>query len=226
MKLFIDLAITILMLSVLYSCNADVFVDDFRTVDSAVSLDGSGDSAIIKFASPNWDYLELYIYDNILMDAFKVYDENNNLVTENQNPYLKGLGKIVCDENRINFMIERSNPKELKITVKKNVRPTHLYLILLASNEYERQEIHVDISPSHRHVIDRSAYSLDSHSPIRKTEKKKSLVLHNEWGIDYSFPLNPLEHANDEVTFKNYNPQERETMNDNRQIEKQNADSL
>lgn len=207
MKTFVNLTIYIFILSGLYSCNGDIFVDDFRTSDSELTLDGNGDAAIIKFADSNWDYLGLYIYDDSFIGTFKVYDENNNLITENQTPYLKGLGKIVCDEDQTDFIIERSNPKELKITVGENVRSNHFNLILIASNEYEMQEIYVDISPSDRYVLDRITYSLNGYYHDPKTEVVKSFVQSNGWDIDYPYPLKPYENVDYEVIFKSYRPE-------------------
>ena len=57
MKIFINLTEYILILLVFYGCNGDVFVDDFRSADSELTLDGNGDTKIIRFASSNWDVL-------------------------------------------------------------------------------------------------------------------------------------------------------------------------
>ena len=51
MKIFINLTEYILILLVFYGCNGDVFVDDFRSADSELTLDGNGDTKIIRFAS-------------------------------------------------------------------------------------------------------------------------------------------------------------------------------
>lgn len=53
MKIFINLTEYILILLVFYGCNGDVFVDDFRSADSELTLDGNGDTKIIRFASSN-----------------------------------------------------------------------------------------------------------------------------------------------------------------------------
>ena len=47
---------------------------------------------------------------------------------------------------------------------------------LRASNEYEWQEIRVEISPTDRYVMDSIIYSLDAYSydPENKIEKKKA----------------------------------------------------
>ena len=63
MKKCIDLTAYLLILLVFYSCNGDVFVDDFRSSDSELILDGNGDVAVIRFASSNWDYLQIYTYE-------------------------------------------------------------------------------------------------------------------------------------------------------------------
>ena len=42
MKTIVNLTAYILILLGLYSCNDDVFVDDFRTSDTEFTLDGNG----------------------------------------------------------------------------------------------------------------------------------------------------------------------------------------
>lgn len=207
MKTYLNFATYILILLELYSCNGDVFVDDFRSSDSELALDGNGDAAIIQFASSNWDLLQVHTYDGSFSCQYKVYDADNNLITEEQVPYLKGLGKIVCDENRTDFIIERSNPKELKFIVGENIRPDHFHLILIAGNEYESQEIYVNISPSDRYVLDRITYSLNGYSHAQKIEMTKSFVQYNGWDIDYPYPLMPYENVDYKVVFKSYKPE-------------------
>ncbi len=56
MKKHIGLTAYLLILLFFYSCNGDVFVDDFRFSDSELTLDGGGDAAIIQFASSNWNW--------------------------------------------------------------------------------------------------------------------------------------------------------------------------
>ena len=117
MKKCIDLTAYLLILLVFYSCNGDVFVDDFRSSDSELILDGNGDVAVIRFASSNWDYLQIYTYEENFSYSYEIYDVDGQLITIEQFPYLKGLGKIVCNEELIGFTVDRSNPQELKITV-------------------------------------------------------------------------------------------------------------
>lgn len=203
MRTFINLTVYILILTGLYSCNSDIFVDDFRTADTELSLDGNGDTAIIKFASSNWDYLSLYIYDESFKTPLRVYDEHGNFVDDGISPYMKGLGKIVCKEELTDFIIERSNPKELKITVGENARSNLLNLVLIASNDYESQQIYVDISPSDRYVINKIYYPLDDPYYIGKRwDEVSSFVLHNYTDEPYTYTLSPYENIHYEVMFR------------------------
>lgn len=207
MRTFINLTVYILILTGLYSCNSDVFVDDFRTADTELSLDGNGDTAIIKFASSNWDYLSLYIYDDSFTDKLQIYDEHNNLIIEEPYPYMKGLGKIVCNEKLTDFIIERSNPKELKITVGENARPYPISLVLIANNEYESQEIIVDILPSDRYVIDHITYSLNPYSEWRTSDIISIFWLNNDTAEPRTYKLSPYENISYEVMFRSDNPE-------------------
>lgn len=154
MKTFTNLAAYILIFLVLYGCNDDVFVDDFRISDSEFTLDGNGDAVTIRFASSNWDLVWMYTYDSDFIHQYEVYDVDDNLIMKNQDVYLKGLGKIVCNEKLTDFIIQRSNPKELKITVGENVRNDYFRFMLVVSNDYESQEIYVEITPSDRYVFE------------------------------------------------------------------------
>ena len=207
MKTCINLTACILILLVLDSCNGDVFVDDFRTSDSALTLDGNGDVATIRFASANWDLLRMYNYDENFSHPYKVFDANGHLTMTDQIPYLKGLGKIVCDGKLISFTVDRSNPKELKIVVDENARSTHFRLMLVASNEYEFQEIYIDISPSDRYVFDHITYSLDAYYHGYRTERGMSILNHNNSDTPYSFLMFPYENVHCSVMFRSNMPE-------------------
>ena len=207
MKTIVNLTAYILILLGLYSCNDDVFVDDFRTSDTEFTLDGNGDEVTIRFASSNWDLVWMYTYDSDFTHQYEVYDADDNLIMRNQDVYLKGLGKIVCNEKLTDFIIQRSNPKELKITVGENVRNDYFRFMLVVSNEYESQEIYVQITPSDRYVFDHITYSLNGYSHAQKIEMTKSFVQYNGWDIDYPYPLMPYENVDYKVVFKSYKPE-------------------
>ena len=173
MKTIVNLTAYILILLGFYSCNDDVFVDDFRTSDTEFTLDGNGDEVTIRFASSNWDLVWMYTYDSDFTHQYEVYDADDNLIMRNQDVYLKGLGKIVCNEKLTDFIIQRSNPKELKITVGENVRNDYFRFMLVVSNEYESQEIYVQITPSDRYVFAHITYSLNGYSHEWRLEDNK-----------------------------------------------------
>ena len=179
MKTIVNLTAYILILLGLYSCNDDVFVDDFRTSDTEFTLDGNGDEVTIRFASSNWDLVWMYTYDSDFTHQYEVYDADDNLIMRNQDVYLKGLGKIVCNEKLTDFIIQRSNPKELKITVGENVRNDYFRFMLVVSNEYESQEIYVQITPSDKYVFDHISYSLNAYYSERKIEEEVNIVRSN-----------------------------------------------
>ncbi len=179
MKTIVNLTAYILILLGLYSCNDDVFVDDFRTSDTEFTLDGNGDEVTIRFASSNWDLVWMYTYDSDFTHQYEVYDADDNLIMRNQDAYLKGLGKIVCNEKLTDFIIQRSNPKELKITVGENVRNDYFRFMLVVSNEYESQEIYVQITPSDRYVFAHITYSLNAYYSERKIEEEVNIVRSN-----------------------------------------------
>lgn len=155
MKTIIKFTAYILILIIASGCNSDIFIDDFRTSETELTLDGNGDAKVIHFAASNWDLRMIYTYTDNDSYIYKVYDVDGNLIGNEQFPYLEGLGKLVYDEDLISFNIERSNPKELKITVNKNARLTHFRFVLIVGNDYESQEIFVEVLPS-------DGYSFDS----------------------------------------------------------------
>lgn len=202
MKAYFNFTTYILILLNLYSCNPDVFIDDFRTSTSQLTLDGNGDVAVVRFEASNWDVLGMYPLDSSFSYSYKVYNENGHLLTEDQFPHLKGFGKIVCDEKLTDFVIERTDPNELKITVGENVRPALFKLSLIVGNEYETQEIYVDILPSDRYVFDHITYSLNGYYYDRKSEDKKSLIVNNSTDFPTSVLFTPYEDVHHEVTFQ------------------------
>ena len=95
-----------------------------------------------------------------------------------------------------------------KRQVEENARSTHFQFKLTVSNEYESQEIYVDISPSDRYVIDHiTYYSLDEDSYEKRIEAKRSFVQPNGWGIDYPCLLSPYENVYHEVMFRSDMPE-------------------
>jgi hypothetical protein len=214
MKTLLHIVVYIFILMGLSGCNSDVFVEDFQPSVSDVTLEGNGDSVTIRFKSSNWDLLRVYdYYDNSSL-YYSVYDKDGNIVSQNQSPVLEGLGKIVCDDiiykdKMVDFAIERTHPREVKITVNENMYSSLFQFCVTVSNEYETKKIYVSITPSDRYIFDRITYSLDAYSYTDKQiEERKSIVVNNRGDesivTNYIFPFKD-EHR--QIQFTSNNPE-------------------
>lgn len=207
MKTIIKFTAYILILFIASGCNSDVFIDDFRTSDTELTLDGNGDAKVIHFAASNWDLRWIYTYTNNDSYLYKVYDADGNLIGNEQIPSLKGLGKLVYDEVLTDFNIERSNPDELKITVNKNARPTHFRFVLIVGNDYETQEIYVEVAPSDRYVFSHITYSLNTNSHEMTVEEGNRFPFYNGLDDDSPFWFCPYEGICTEFMFDSDMPE-------------------
>lgn len=207
MKTIINFTAYILILFIASGCNSEVFIDDFRTSETELTLDGNGDAKVIHFAASNWDLRWIYTYTNNDSCLYKVYDADGNLIGNEQIPSLKGLGKLVYDEVLTDFNIERSNPDELKITVNKNARPTHFRFILIVGNDYETQEIYVEVAPSDRYVFSHITYSLNTYSHEMTVEEGNRFSFYNGLDDDSPFWFYPYEGICTEFMFDSDMPE-------------------
>lgn len=79
--------------------------------------------------------------------------------------------------------------------------------MLVVSNDYESQEIYVEITPSDRYVFDHITYSLNAYSHEWRLEETKSFIQSNYWDIPYPCLLFPYKDAHHEVVFKSDDPE-------------------
>lgn len=207
MKTIIKFTAYILILFIASGCNSDIFIDDFRTSETELTLDGNGDAKVIHFAASNWDLRTVYTYTDNDSFQYKIYDVDGHLIGNEEIPYLKGLGKLVYDEVLTNFNIERSNPDELKITVNKNARASHFRFILIVGNDYETQEIYVEVAPSDRYVFSHITYSLNAYSHEMTVEEGKRFPFYNGLDDECTFWLSPYEGICTEFMFDSDMPE-------------------
>lgn len=202
MKTFVQFTLSVLILWALAGCNSDVFVDDFEPSVSELALDGNGDSATIRFKASGWDMMGVYSFLN---DSFqyKVYDANDKLIDETEYPYIEGLGKIVRDEKNTDFIVERTSPDEVKITVGKNLLSAPFQFTITASNEYESKTIYVSISPSDRYVFHHITYSLDSflYDGNQVEEKDRITVFNGTQSVPHMYIFFPYQDECRQVRF-------------------------
>lgn len=208
MKAITRLTINLLILIFLYSCNNDVFIDDFRTSNCNINLDGNGDDVTVPFASSNWNLMGIFPETNSAAHQYEIYDADGNLIKKDRDVYLKGLGKVVCNEKLNHFIIQRSNPKELKIIVDENLNHDIFNLRLVVGNENESQDIYVTITPSDRYVLDHITYSLTDYFHEKRLEEIYSITIQNNSNDSITFHVKPFNNVYHKVTFKNDNPED------------------
>lgn len=138
------------------ACNSDVFVDDFRPSATEITVDGDDGEASIRFASGEWDVLDIFTANGGYMSC-TVYDEEGNSMPGST---LKGLGKIVFQDNIVSFTVDRFTPREVKVTASENISNSDYHFDIMASNDYESHFINVAIPPMGKYVIDHIDYSL------------------------------------------------------------------
>lgn len=159
MKAIKNITTSLFLLIVLQACNSDVFVDDFRPSATEITVDGDEGKASIRFASGEWDILDVFTANGGYMSC-TVYDEEGNSMSGST---LKGLGKIVFQDDVVSFTVERPAPREVKVTASVNISNSDYHFDIMASNDYESHLINVTIPAMGKYVIDHIDYSL---SPI------------------------------------------------------------
>lgn len=155
MKAIKNITTSLFLLIVLQACNSDVFVDDFRPSATEITVDGDT-CASVRFASGEWDILDVFTANGGYMSC-TVYDEEGNSMPGST---LKGLGKIVFQDDIVSFTVERPTPREVKVTASENISNSDYHFDIMASNDYESHFINVAIPPMGKYMIDRIDYSL------------------------------------------------------------------
>ena len=121
--------VTLLLISVLPSCNNDIFVDDFKPDVEQLSLSGEGDAYTVHFKSADWDMLDMGL----------PYDENlvRTVTPLGGEPYegyiLKGDGCISAANGGTDIVVTRSG-SEMKVEVRYAIGTTPLRIWLTATN--------------------------------------------------------------------------------------------
>lgn len=175
MKAIKNITTSLFLLIVLQACNSDVFVDDFRPSATEITVDGNDGKASIRFASGEWDVLNVFtVYGSYL--SCTAYDMKGNV---NPGSTLTGLGKIVCQDDVISFTVERSTSREVTVTDIENISNSDYSFDIMASNDYESHTVSITIPAMGKYVIDRIDYSL---SPLFYSA--------NGMEYDYGFKIN------------------------------------
>lgn len=151
--------VTLLLISVLPSCNNDIFVDDFKPDVEQLSLSGEGDAYTVNFKSADWDMLDLSVQ----------YDEHfDRIVTPlGGEPYagysLTGDGCISAFNDMTDILVTRRG-SEVTVNVKYAIGSDELFIWLTAANSvtHEIHNIEVNIGRVRGYEILDVRYVLDS----------------------------------------------------------------
>ena len=162
MKHTLKYIFTLLILSGLYACNGDVFVDEVKLPLTEATLSGDGDTLTLRFNTPEWSLINAYKGEEIygLYGQFYTLDGTDMGITK---CHLEDKGKIVVKDLGQELILVRPNDRELQVYIGDN--PTgnpFLFSVLIGNkNHYgKEQEIRFTQSPGSGYVIDRIEYNL------------------------------------------------------------------
>lgn len=202
MKVFIPITAFIIGGAlVLTGCNGDVFINEFVPSVTELSMDGNGDSATVHFEGTNWEYLAVYPENNYDVPyEVRVYDSEG--VSVGNDPYLKGLGKVVYGkEGTVDFAVERTASDELEVTVGENIYLKVFEFTIIASNKYESKSIKVTVLPCDRYESDGITYSLDNYLYDEPLEIKDKITVRNKGNTDVTYIIHPYENEYRSIEF-------------------------
>lgn len=153
------LMVTLLFMLMLPSCNSDIFVEDFKSDVSQISMSGEGGTTTIRFRSDDWDKLDLSVQ----------YDEHfDRIVTPlGGEPYagysLTGDGCISAFNDMTDILVTRRG-SEVTVDVKYAIGSDELLIWLTAANSvtHEIHNIDVNIDRVRGYEILDVKYVLDS----------------------------------------------------------------
>ena len=158
------------------------------------------------------DYSEIIIIRALAgeeLPSKNTASNNQYFLREVTKEYAGSCDDIIYKDKMVDFAIERTHPREVKITVNENMYSSLFQFCVTVSNEYETKKIYVSITPSDRYIFDRITYSLDAYSYTDKQiEERKSIVVNNRGDesivTNYIFPFKD-EHR--QIQFTSNNPE-------------------
>ena len=109
----------VLALPGLFSCNSEVFIDDFAPSDESVLVPSDGHARVIDFKSDSWNIFDVYTLDG---DAIKgdVYDADGQRLGSDPMYVEPGWTKFVLDHPAVALTVERTKGDKLRVTSTEN----------------------------------------------------------------------------------------------------------
>lgn len=167
--LFISLALVMgwgMMLTILTSCNGDVFVDDMGISGQKLELPTDGTVRTIDFKDENWNIAGVYEAgletDDIFLNSIKgeVYDDRGYLLSSDEPLRGDGLVKLVARHPLMALTIERTTPRQLRFTATENPTGWPLNIDVVVEDDLVRQRIRLTLLPSEPYRLDSIDYEL------------------------------------------------------------------
>ena len=136
-KLFSRYALSAIVAPLLaVGCNDGVFIDDFLPEAPSVTVGPDDTSATIRFEAGNWDILSV----------------------EGPTTSLRG---DTYDDGLLDFGIERSDYRTLRIALGESLRDEPWETRILVGNDYESETVSVTFAPTEKYRVDSVVYRWD-----------------------------------------------------------------
>lgn len=162
-----------------WSCNNEVFIDEFEPEVTSFTLDGNGDTVVVDFPSDKWDVGAVTTASGLYLSG-RIYDADGNLLVQNQDLALTGLGRLEYGSEYMNFTVERRGPRSLSVAIDENMQTGPAQIISVwVGNAYEQHPIEFEISPGERYEVDSVCYALEPGSVETNLESDKVLSFMN-----------------------------------------------
>ena len=145
----------------LFSCNSEVFIDDFAPSDESILVPSDGHAKVIDFKSDSWNIFDVYTVNG---DAIKgdVYDADGQRLGDDPMYVEPGWTKFVLDHPAVTLTVERTKGDKLCVTSTENASGRPFECFIDVGNDYDRRYIRVEVEPSEAYQLDSIVYRLNS----------------------------------------------------------------
>ena len=157
------LAAVVLALPGLFSCNSEVFIDDFAPSDESVLVPSDGHARVIDFKAENWDIFDVYTVNGGALTG-DVYDADGQRLGDDPMYVEPGWTKFVLDHPTVTLTVERVKRDKLRVTSTENASGRPFECFIDVGNDYDRRYIRVEVEPSEAYQLDSIVYRLNSYS--------------------------------------------------------------
>lgn len=145
----------------LFSCNSEVFIDDFAPSDESVLVPSDGHAKVIDFKSDSWNIFDVYTLNGDVIKG-DVYDADGQWLGSDPMYVEPGWTKFVLDHPAVVLTVERTKGDKLRVTSTENASGQPFECFIDVGNDYDRRYIRVEVEPSETYQLDSIVYRLNS----------------------------------------------------------------